>query len=1122
MKHKSRLFRSTLASFRQLTVAALAAVMLVAVPVASDAQETTTRVRGVVTTPDGLAAAGQTVTITDTRTGSRRTATTNASGAFSFRGLPVGGPYEIRVVSQQYQGALVTDVYTNLSAAASFSIQLGASDEAIEEIVTIASRVATADLAIGPGTSFGIEEIEAMPTIARQVRDIIRIDPRVSIGRNDNGGGSGVYCLGGHPRSNAFTIDGTLASDGFGLNEGTGTSARFAFPIPWDTVASASVEFAPLDVQYSQFTGCAINVVTKPGSNEFTGSLVYLYNDDGLTGKDIEGRRVITDPFEDTNWAATISGPIIKDRLFFTVSYEETDEGGIQNTGPIGGGFANEDFLTVQEAEAIKQTLINQYGRDPGDIVRTLPQTSERSFVRLDWNINDRHRAEATYTKLDELNLDPDDLGFNGFSYRDNFEFEGIDQESVSFRLFSDWTDNFSTELRYSNLDVIDIQGPAGGGEEQDPNPLPRIIVQDGNPDPNDADDIFVSGPGFFRSANDLQYSEEQFKLAANWTSGDHTWTFGFERATRDVFNLFIPNATGTIEFQDLAALQAGTARLIQMNGSFTQDARDAAANFEREINSFYLQDEIQVSDSLTLIAGVRFDEYKSDDQPIFNPVFQQRYGFTNQQTFDGLDLIQPRIGLTWDLPESNWGSTQVRAGFGIFGGGDPTVHFANAYQNFGGAIGFGRVRNPGSDFAPCTDADLQVTDVAGQFTGLPDCVRIAAANSANANTGAVAAVDPNFDLPENHRWSLGFSHTTDSAGDFWSDWTIQLDFIYTDHKNAVDWLDLTLTPNGVTLPDGRPQFFAVDPLLPDCNATFIGLRQGFANAGTDGGDCDAGSDDQDILMTNGPEGETTSISFQLGKEFEWGDSSSLDLRFGYAYTDAKVGNPVNSSTATSSFEEVATAVINNNTLGPAHWASTHNFVLRARFEHYFFDNNPTRFGMFVSRRSGQAFSYVYDNNTPTTLFGDSDNEERNLFYVPSGPNDPNVVYTNIDPDEFWAFIQASGLGAYAGQITPKNAFNEPWTTDIDLRISQDFPLPWLEHSLEVFFDVENVMNIFSDGKNVRRFIRTGDVQEGVPLVDAALNGNGQYVYSNFQNPVYFTDTDDTVYRIQLGVRYRF
>ena len=144
------------------------------------------------------------------------------------------------------------------------------------------------------------------------------------------------------------------------------------------------------------------------------------------------------------------------------VSYEETDEGGIQSTGPIGAGFANEDWLTVDEANEIASVLQSQYGRDVGPIVRTLPQTSERWFGRLDWNINDHHRAELTYTDLEELNLDPDDLGFGGFTFEDNFEFEGIDQDTISVRLFSNWTDTFSTELRYSDIDVVDIQGPGG------------------------------------------------------------------------------------------------------------------------------------------------------------------------------------------------------------------------------------------------------------------------------------------------------------------------------------------------------------------------------------------------------------------------------------------------------------------------------------------------------------------------------------------------------------------------------------------------------------------------------------------------------------------------------------
>jgi len=1121
MNNKNRFFRSGLLKLLQGGLTATLAVALLAFSVVTNAQEITTTVRGTVTTPDGGPAVGASITITDTRTGSRRSVTTNDNGSFTVRGLIVGGPYTIRVQSSRYQDALITDVYTNLSAAASFDIPLGAADEAIEEIITTAKMVAKAQLAIGPGTSFSLEDIESMPSIARQIRDIIRTDPRVSIARADNGAGSGINCLGGSSRANAITIDGAIANDGFGLNEGTGTSARFAFPVPYDTIASTSVEFAPLDVQYSQFTGCAVNVVTKPGTNEFHGSAFYLFNDEGLTGSKLDGDTVISDPFEDTNFGFDVSGPIIKDKLFFTIAYEETDEGGIQNTGPIGGGFANEDFLTVAEADAIAATLLSQYGRDVGPVVRTLPQTSERTFLRLDWNINDEHRAEFTYTKLEELNLDPDDLGFDGFTFQDNFEFEGIEQDTIALRLFSNWTDNFSTEFRYSIFDVTDIQGPAGGGEAQDPNPITRIQVGDGTTSFGSPNVIFTSGPGFFRSANDLQYDIEQIKLSADYVWNDHTLTFGFERETRDIFNLFIPDATGTIVFLDIAALQTGLATEMAMNGSFTQNPSDAAASFERDIDSFYLQDEWQLNDALTFIAGVRFDEYKSSDNPIANPVFQQRYGFSNTQTFDGLDLFQPRIGLTWDLPTSKWGSTQLRAGFGIFGGGDPTVHFANAYQNFGGAIGFADEGD-----APCTAADLQVTDGSGQFTGLPACIPQAAANSANANTGPVAAVDPNFELPSNHRWNIGLNHVMESDIEFLNDWRIQFDYIYTDNKDAVDWVDLRLTPNGVTLPDGRPQFFEVDPLLTGCTATFNGIRQGFSNAGTNGGFCDdTGNQNQDVLMTNGVEGSSTSVSVQFEKDFDFTDRTSLSLGIGYAYLDAEIGNPVNSSTAGSSYEEVAKISLNSNTLGPALWANEHNIILRARFKHYFIEGHATSVGLFFQRRSGRPFSYTYEDDTVEDYYGDSDDEESVLIYVPTDSGDPLFDFsglTQAEIDGLFAFLDGSGLSGFAGGITPKNGFNSPWSNDLDIRIQQDIPL-WSEHSLQVFFDIENVLNLFSDGNNVKRYADTGDIQEGVRVLEVGdVSNTSQFVITDWFDEGLNRDVDDSVYRIQLGFRYRF
>ena len=421
------------------------------------------------------------------------------------------------------------------------------------------------------------------------------------------------------------------------------------------------------------------------------------------------------------------------------------------------------------------------------------------------------------------------------------------------------------------------------------------------------------------------------------------------------------------------------------MNGSFTQNPSDAAAAFKRDIDSYYVQDQWAVNEAVTLILGVRLDEYSSNVDPIFNPVFEQRYGFSNTQTFDGLDLLQPRIGLTWDLPEMSWAVAQLRLGFGVFGGGDPTVHFANAYQNFGGAIGFA-----GDFSAPCTDADLQVTDANGQFTGLPDCVRVAAADSANANTGAVAAVAPDFDLPSNHRYNLGLNLLTQSEINFLDGWEMQFDYIYTELKDRPFWYDLRLTPNGNTMPDGRPQFFEVDPLLPGCNATFNGVGQGFSNAGTNGGPCDdVRNSNQDTLMANGPDGKTHSISVQFNKLFAFSDRTSLNLGIGYAWLDAEYASPINSSTAGSSYEEVAVRQLNQPLNGPGLWANKHNIVLRARFQHEWSDGYPFSVSVFWQARSGRPFSYTYEDDTVEDYYGDSDDEERILLHVPTGPNDP-------------------------------------------------------------------------------------------------------------------------------------
>ena len=182
----------------------------------------------------------------------------------------------------------INDVFISLSGSTrlSFDLDTLAADSSRDEIIVTASRSNTAELAIGPSSSFGLEQLEGLPSISRDIRDIIRLDPRVVIdGTNDDN----ISCLGGNNRFNSFTIDGVRSADGFGLNA-SGFPSRNNMPIPFDSIRETSVEFSPFDVTYGQFTGCNINVVTKSGENEFHGAAFGVFNSSGLTGKTI-GRR---------------------------------------------------------------------------------------------------------------------------------------------------------------------------------------------------------------------------------------------------------------------------------------------------------------------------------------------------------------------------------------------------------------------------------------------------------------------------------------------------------------------------------------------------------------------------------------------------------------------------------------------------------------------------------------------------------------------------------------------------------------------------------------------------------------------------------------------------------------
>ncbi|MDO9395035.1 MAG: TonB-dependent receptor, partial [Herbiconiux sp.] len=148
----------------------------------------------------------------------------------------------------------------------------------------------------------------------------------------------------------------------------------------------------------------------------------------------------------------------------------------------------------------------------------------------------------------------------------------------------------------------------------------------------------------------------------------------------------------GTLVFRNIADLRAGLlspglgnnqtsttpVNVVggQTEGAFgnvtaTGDINSAAAEFSRNLYSIFAQDEWQINDALSAVAGVRVDWYDGG-RPDYNPVFQRRYGITNATGFSNLaPIVMPRLALTYDMNDfAVFSRAQLRGGVGFFSGG--------------------------------------------------------------------------------------------------------------------------------------------------------------------------------------------------------------------------------------------------------------------------------------------------------------------------------------------------------------------------------------------------------------------------------------------------------------------
>lgn len=1134
---------------------AISVASVVAAP--AQAQQITTGIQGQVNDESGAPIGGATVVITDTRTGAARTLTTGSDGRFSTTGLTTGGPYQVAVSAGAYEGQTLQNIFTTLQGNTDLTFALSSGGG---EIVVTGSRVRVTQLDVGPGTSFSTEVLESAPSFNRDVRDVIRLDPRVSLDRDDGGSGQDrISCLGGNDRGNAFTVDGISQGDIYGLND-TGFSSRSSTPIPYDAVRETQVQFAPFDVDYGAFTGCAINVVTKSGTNDYHVGGFFEYSDNGLRGNKVAGEDVA--PIEaEKRWGVSLGGPIIKDRLFIFGAYEHQEAGQSQDDGPAGAGYPNElQGVPVEAFNEISDVLSSTYGIETGPLVRSRPFKNDRYFGRLDWQVNDDHRLELTYQRLEEGSTRADDFSSSSTNPRvtglNTFYTSGTKSDYYSARLYSQWSDEFSTELRYSHSKITDRQDPIGGGEAQSDNPIPRIIVGVTTGEPGE--EIYgqvLAGPGFSRAANDLRTKIDAFRAVGKLDKGAHQIKVGFEMNRADLFNLFVQNATGTLYFENVdalregllsngtrtnpTALQIGQGQAVGAEGNFTATGvvTDAAAAFKRTTFSIFAQDDWEITDQLKAVLGVRTDWY-SGGQPNLNPVFLQRYGFPNTTGFSNLNpIVMPRVALTYDMNDfAVFGRPKLTAGVGIFSGGDPLVWFGNAFQNDGRGFATGTTTD-----AACGAGPIDVV-TGGQFTGVPTCFQQSASESAARGLGDTQSISPNIKMPSVLRANIGFQSQLNFAPEgFFSNWYLNLDYIYSKYRDPFTLVDLSQTVNpalgvnGYTI-DGRPIYRSIDPNAATCDAVLVGLNPAPVYENVNAG-CftPPTSRDDELQLTNGRGYESHIASVILAKTFEGGlftSNGNVDFSVGYSYTDAHDRRNMYNSTAGSNYDLTAAFDRQNPAESRGFFSSKHNISTRLSFREEFFEDLSTRFSISFIARSGRPYSLTW---TGGGIFNDSASGFENaLIYLPTGIDDPNISPTsNMDAVQDLVSF-ASGLGCakkYLGRTIPRNTCSNDWYFDVDLSFSQEIPGPGhlfgRNDKLKLYATMDNFLNFLDQDWNVQRRRNFSGLQDIATLGGDGFDNQGRYIISGFNGIDAYNDDNQinvssSVWRLKVGVSYEF